>query len=155
MAKIAETLVLRAFAAAKIPLISFCSPTVVDRTEDKIVIKIPLRRRTKNHLGSMYFGVLAVGADCAGGLLAMELIRRSGQKVSLVFKDFKVDFLKRPEHDVHFTCSDGPVIRDLVQRTLQSKKRENATVRVIATCPRMSGDEPVADCLLTLSLKAS
>lgn len=150
-----ETIGLRAFAAAKIPLIGFCKPVVMARDEQRVVIKIPLRRRTKNHLGSMYFGVLAVGADLAGGLLAMDLIRRSGQKVSLVFKDFKVDFLKRPEADVHFTCHDGALIADLVQRTLSSKKRENATVRVVATCPKMSGDEPVADCLLTLSLKAS
>ena len=155
MAKIAETIALRAFATAKIPLIAFCKPVVMDRSEDRVEIKIALRRRTKNHLGSMYFGVLAVGADCAGGLLAMELIRRSGRKVSLVFKDFKVDFLKRPEADVHFICNDGPLIRDLVQRTLQSGKREHAKVRVVATCPRMSGDQPVADCELTLSLKAA
>ena len=155
MAKLAETVALRAFAAAKIPVIAYCKPVVMARDEDRVEIKIPLRRRTKNHLGSMYFGVLAVGADVAGGLLAMELIRRSGRKVSLVFKDFKVDLLKRPESDVHFICNDGPLIRDLVQKTLSSGKRENATVRVIATCPRMSGSEPVADCQLTLSLKAA
>ncbi len=35
-------------------------------------IRIPLGWRTRNHLGSMYFGALATGADLVGGLLVME-----------------------------------------------------------------------------------
>ena len=46
---------------------------------------MPLRRRTKNHLGSMYFGVLAVGADITGGFLAMEPIQESGRNITLNF----------------------------------------------------------------------
>src|SRR4051812_37497364 len=101
-----ETLVLRSFGFFKIPLLFFVSPSVVELTDEKCVVKIPLNRRTRNHLGSMYFGTLAIGADCAGGLIAMRLIQAEKAKVSLVFKDFKAEFLKRPEGDVHFTSED-------------------------------------------------
>jgi acyl-coenzyme A thioesterase PaaI-like protein len=148
-----ETLVLRSFGFMKIPLLFFTSPSVVELDDSKCVVKIPLNRRTRNHLNSMYFGTLCVGADCAGGLIAMRLITAEKAKVSLIFKDFKAQFLKRPEGDVHFTSEDGEKIRALVKRAIASGERENETVRVVATVPSKLGNEPVALFELTLSLK--
>ena len=82
-----------AFSIAKIPLLWFCRPRIVNITSTSIEIKIPLRRRTKNHLNSMYFGALSVGADVTGGFFAMQLIEQSGHKVHLSFKHFHADFL--------------------------------------------------------------
>ncbi len=153
--KLAETIAIRAFALVKIPLIAFVRPQVIERSLDRCVIKIPLRHRTKNHLGSMYFGVLATGADCAGGFLAMEHIRHSGKKISLVFKDFHADFLKRPEADVLFSCEDGGKIATLVKKTIETGTRQTEPIIIVATCPKTFGDEPVARFTLGLSLKAS
>jgi acyl-coenzyme A thioesterase PaaI-like protein len=149
-----QTLALRTFSLFKIPLLFIISPTVVKLTEKECEVRIPLNRLTRNHLKSMYFGVLAMGADCAGGLIAMEAIQQSKKKVSLIFKDFKADFLKRAEADVHFICKDGIKIRDQVQETIRTHKRVNQTLSIIATTPKISGDEPVAKFELTLSLKA-
>jgi acyl-coenzyme A thioesterase PaaI-like protein len=147
------TFALRAFGLLKIPLLAYVRPQVIERSLDRYIVKIPLTRRTKNHLGSMYFGTLAVGADCAGGMLAQEHVRASGQKISLIFKDFKADFLKRPESDVHFTCNDGALIAEQVRQAVTTGQRQNRPVEIIATCPEKSGDTPVARFVLTLSLK--
>jgi acyl-coenzyme A thioesterase PaaI-like protein len=151
--KLRATLGVRTFAFFKIPLIFYVSPFIEEFNNKRIVVRIPLKRRTRNHLKSMYFGVLATGADCAGGLMAMRLIQESGRKVSLVFKDFKAEFLKRAEGDVLFTCEDGAAIRALVARALASDDRVNDTVHVTATVPSLLGAEPVALFELTLSLK--
>jgi len=144
---------MRALGFLKIPLIFFVSPSVVELTDEKCVVKIRLNYRTKNHLGSMYFGTLATGADIAGGLIAWRLISQNGNRVNLVFKEFHADFLKRPEGDVYFTCTDGVQIKQLVERALASSERENLPVTIIATCPAKLGQEPVAKFTLTLSLK--
>ncbi len=149
-----QTLGLRSFSFFKIPLIFLVSPSVVKLTSKICEIRIPLTWITRNHLGSMYFGVLTMGADIAGGLIAMETIRASKKSVALIFKDFKADFLRRPEADVHFTCCEGELIRKLVHQTLKTNERVNRTVHVVATTPSVSGDEPVARFELTLSLKA-
>jgi hypothetical protein len=52
----------------KIPLIGYTSPKLISIDSQSVQVKIKLRRRTKNHLSSMYFGALAVGADIAGGI---------------------------------------------------------------------------------------
>ncbi|SVD28300.1 uncharacterized protein METZ01_LOCUS381154, partial [marine metagenome] len=90
------------FGLMRIPLILFCRPKVVSVSDTRLEVRIRLNRRTKNHLNSMYFGVLSVGADVTGGFLAMKLIRNNKSRISLIFKDFHADFLKRAEGDVHF-----------------------------------------------------
>lgn len=154
--KLTETLKLRAFGLLKIPVLFFLSPTVLELNDYRCEIKIPLNRRSRNHLGSMYFASLAAGADCAGGLIAWKLMEEAehrGHKIALIFKDFHAEFLKRAEGDVHFICEDGRAIRQLVERVELSEERESMPVQVIATVPSKFGAEPVAKFTLTLSLK--
>lgn len=152
---IKNTIYLRLFGIAKIPMLFICNPEVVKMTSEETVIKIPLNFITRNHLGCMYFGVLAMGADCAGGFMAMHLIRQSKKKVALLFKDFKANFLKRAEGDVYFTCKEGKKITAQVKEAIKKKTRVNKTLNIVATTPSVSGDEPVATFKLTLSLKGS
>ena len=140
------------FGLMRIPLIFFCRPKVVSISDTKLEVKIKLNRRTKNHLNSMYFGVLSVGADVTGGFLAMKLIRNNQSKISLIFKDFHADFLKRAEGDVHFICEDGLAIKNLVEVAEQTGERQNLPLHITATVPSIS-NETVAEFILTLSLK--
>jgi acyl-coenzyme A thioesterase PaaI-like protein len=147
------TMGLRLFGIKKVPLIWYVRPTVEEVTQETISIKIPLKRRNKNHLNSLYFGVLAVGADCAAGILAMNCIEKSGYDVSLVFKDFRANFLKRAEGDTIFTSNAGKEVTELVEKAIETGERVEMPVEVIATVPDKLGDEPVAEFVLTLSLK--
>jgi hypothetical protein len=102
----------------------------------------------------MYFGALAMGADCAGGLIAAELIRRRRARVALVFKSFQAEFLRRPEGDVYFICDEGPRIRELLDRVLASGERGTEMIALAAEVRPAGGDpEPVARFRLELSLK--
>ncbi len=149
-----QTLGMRLFGWLKIPLLASVRPSVVELSEARCVVRVPLRRWTRNHLGSMYFGALAIGADCAGGLLAMDQIRRSGGKVSLVFRSFQATFLKRPESDVYFICEEGQTIRDQVGRALDSEDRITEPMAIQAAVRLADGTfEPVAEFTLELSLK--
>jgi acyl-coenzyme A thioesterase PaaI-like protein len=148
-----ETLRLRLWTLAKIPLLFFLRPSVVEATAERTVVRIPLTRRSRNHLGSMYFGALCAGADLAGALTAMRRIEASGRKISLVFKDVKAEFFKRVESDALFTCGDGAAVAALVLKAIESGEREELPVRIVATAPDALGDEPAAAFLLTLSIK--
>lgn len=148
-----ETAGVRAWALKNVFLLFFVSPRILALDSRRCVVRIPLGFRTRNHLKSMYFGALCIGADLAGGLIAFHLMHLRKAHVSFVFKDVKAEFLKRPEGDVHFTCEDGAAIENLMDRTLASGERQETTVTVIATVPSKLGEEPVARFALTLSLK--
>lgn len=149
-----NTLYLRLFGLAKIPLLFMVSPKVLQLDDNRCAVRIPLNKLTKNHLGSMYFGVLAMGADCAGGMLGMHYIRKSGKKINLVFKDFHADFLKRPEEAVVFSCDDGPAVKLLVETVIKTGERQNLPLTITAWSESKPQTEPVAKFTLTLSLKA-
>ena len=117
------------------------------------IVKIPLKRKTKNHLNSMYFGVMCAAADIAGGLVAMKQIQDSGRKISLSFKDFKAEFHKRAEGDTLFINQQGAEVKDFIAQVIESGERMNMPVEVIAKTPSKMGDEPVASFTLTLSCK--
>jgi acyl-coenzyme A thioesterase PaaI-like protein len=148
-----ETLFLRMWALAKVPLISYVKPTVLEADDRHCVIRIRLRHRTKNHLSSMYFGALCIGVDVAGGFLAVRFIEREKANIALIFKEFRATFLKRAEGDVLFTCEDGEAIEALVAKASASGEREELPVTVTATAPSKLGGEPVAVFNLTLSIK--
>lgn len=148
-----ETLKVRIFGFTKIPLIWFVNPTVIAVGVDHTEIMIPLSRKTQNHLKSMYFGALAIGADLAGGLLFMNLMADAGLKASFVFKDMTAQFLKRADGDVHFVSNSGKDIQALVKRVSESPERHEAIIDVKALVPKKYGDEPVAIFKLTLSVK--
>lgn len=141
------------FGIAKVPMIFYVRPRLQRIDERGVEIKIPLRRRTMNHLRAMYFGVLCVGADCAGGIIAVWLIRQSGARVDFVFKSCEAEFMKRAEGDTVFTCNDGMQIKEAVQQALQTTERVNIPLDIIATVPKKLGDEPVAKFKLILSVK--
>lgn len=149
------TLFIRWLGFWKIPMLFYARPRIMELTDLQCTVKIPLRRRTKNHLGSMYFAALMVGADLAGGLIALSQLQIQGKarRVSLIFKDVHGEFLKRAEADVVFQCSDGEMIQSMIDETLTTGERVSQPVFVIATTPAKTGSEPVARFQLTLSLK--
>jgi acyl-coenzyme A thioesterase PaaI-like protein len=153
-ARFRETLKLRTFGLFKIPLLFLISPTVLEINDEKVEVLVPLNRRTRNHLHSMYFAVLAAGADCACGALAFYWIKKRAKgRINLIFKDFKADFLKRAEGDVIFSCVQGSQIQEAVERVIQTQERQNLPVDVLATVSTPQGPELVARFVLTLSLK--
>ena len=92
-------------------------------------------------------------ADAAAALLGFRLLAGRGGGISVIFKDVRAEFLKRAEADVHFACEQGREIAALLEGAEKSGERENLLVRVVATVPEISGDEPVARFELTLSVK--
>jgi hypothetical protein len=146
------TLGLRLFGFARIPMMLYVRPSVKEISNQRVAVRIPLIRRTRNHLGSMYFGALGIGADCAVGALAMHLIKQQSVNLSLIFRTFSAEFHQRAEGDVDFCCNQGNEIAQLVEQAAASDQRVEMAVDVIATVPDR-GDDPVATFSLTLSMK--
>jgi len=141
------------FSHFKVPMIGFVRPRLVLLTEKNIVIKIRLTRRNKNHLQSMYFGALSVGADLAAGLHAFYHTKSGKMNASIAFKSFHANFLKRPESDVYFVCDMGDNVKAMVLESQQSGERINQCIEVIAYTDYPEQKECVAQFSLELSIK--
>lgn len=148
------TALLRGFGLLHVPLLLSLRPTVTEISDEAVKVRVPLNRWTRNHLRSMYFGTLAMGADCVVGLLAVHHIRKNKGKINFAFKDFQANFLKRPEGDVIFVCEAGELVAQFVADVAQSDERKNCAVPAYAVLAK-NPKEKVAEFTLTLSLKRS
>jgi hypothetical protein len=148
------TTMVRLWALKNVFLLWLIGPKIVELTNDRCVVRVPLNWKTRRRdIHAMYLGTLCMGADVAAGLISFKLVMERKLNVSFIFKDLRGEFLKRADGDVLFTNVDGPVIQELLRRTMETGERQEATVHVTATVPDKYGDEPVAKFELTLSLK--
>tara|TARA_Y100000588_G_C14202662_1_gene903160 strand:- start:329 stop:805 length:477 start_codon:yes stop_codon:yes gene_type:complete len=120
------------FGHFQVPLIGTTHPQLMELTNQEVVVKIKLRRKTKNHLNSMYFGALSIGADIAGGLHGFYHIKQANVKASLIFKSFEAEFLSRPESDVYFVCRDGLIVQDMISKSKANHLRVNQMIHIEA-----------------------
>lgn len=134
----------------KIPLVGLVKPRILQVDATTVKVKICLRRRTKNHLSSMYFGALAIGADIAGGIHAFYFTEECGRKVSFAFKGMSAQFHKRAESDVTFISNDGPKVKLAIEKSIQSGERVNDEVSVNAY---NTSNELVASFVMGVSVK--
>ena len=114
----------------KIPMIGYTGLKLLDIDDNTSKVQIRLKRRTKNHLNSMYFGALAVGADVAGGIHAFYFANKYAKKVAFAFKGITCEFLKRAESDCIFISKDGGKVEKAILLSIQTKERVNETTIV-------------------------
>ena len=136
----------------KIPLIGYNNPRLLHIDEQSVRVKIKLRRRTKNHLNSMYFGALAVGADIAGGIQVFYFSKKLGQDISFAFKGMNAEFLKRAESDIVFESNQGGLIKEAIEKSEKEKVRVNQSILVEA---KNDQQEVVARFEMVVSVRVS
>lgn len=141
------------FGQFKVPLIGHLRPKLLTLNDKELVILLRLNRRSKNHLNSMYFGALAMGADLAGGLYGFYHAKLLNKKITLAFKSFQAQFIKRPHADVYFVCQMGDVVKEMILRSSQQQGRVNQPIDVQAYTNYPKNPELVAAFTLELSLK--
>lgn len=134
----------------KIPMLWFVRPKVVTINENECVVKIKLRRRTRNHVKSMYFGAMSVGADLSAGLHTFYFAGKDQKRMHFVFKSMQCDFLKRAESDVRFISTEGHKIAAAVALAKSSGERQNEEVLVEG---RDEQNELVATFKMVVSVK--
>ena len=141
------------FGHFNVPLIGHLKPRLIKLTDTEIIVCLPLRRRSRNHLNSMYFGALSVGADLAGGLHSFYHANQKQVDASIVFKAFHAQFLRRPESDVYFVCLDGAKVEAMLDESQKTGERVTQPIEIKAYTDYPALTELVAEFILELSVK--
>ena len=78
------------FSWTQVRLIYYCRPKIFDVTEEGVELFMPLDRRTRNHVKSMYIGAMVVGVDMVTGFTAMLKSANPSARSFLFLKILKV-----------------------------------------------------------------
>ena len=122
-------------SSLRIPLLLFVGPRVLELDDEGAAVGVPLGWRTRNHVGSMYVGVMAAAADLASGMNAFSLIRSRYRRVVPVFKFANMEFLKRADGYTVFRTREGRRIAEAMEETVRTGQRVTLPVEVVATVP--------------------
>lgn len=153
MSRFKQYLGLYLFGLTKVPMIFFTRPRIGEISEKRCSIIIPYKRRNRNHVKSLYIGSLVVGADVCAGFLALELTKNQESKVIPIFKDLKMDFLKKAMGPTEFVCEQGDVVKAMVEKALETGERQTQTLAGQAYSTVKGERIHVLNFEITLSLK--
>lgn len=145
---------LKTYTFLKIPLIYSISPEMLFVDSKESHLRVPLKRKTKNHLNVMYFGAIAIGAELCIAMVAVKKIVDSKKRIDFLFKDFKANFIKRVDGDIVFVFRDVESVAQLVTEAMSTSERINKNLKAVAYVPTTSTSEIVGEFELTMTVKS-
>lgn len=112
------------FLLAKLPSAFFAGVRLKSITDNACSSTIKHRWINQNPFGSIYFAVLAMSAELTTGTLVLQKIRNSKQTISMLVTQQKSTFLKKAKGKITFTCNDGELINEALQKTISTTEGE-------------------------------
>ncbi len=88
--------------------------------DEKAVVTATHRWINQNPFQSMYFAVLAMGAELSTGILVMKKIQDSGKNISMLVTGTQGEFYKKARGKIRFICEQGSEIDSNIYETVQT-----------------------------------
>lgn len=134
LAKLNDPFKMRLFYLWKLPSLMLWKVRVLSVDPDVGKVAIPFSWRTQNPFRSTYFAALAGAGELSTGMLAM-IAMEGRSPMSMLVTKVEADYMKKAIGMTVFTCSDGPKIRDAVQRAYDTGEGQQVTVCSTGTGP--------------------
>lgn len=109
---------LNTFLFFKLPSAFWSGVRVKVISKEQCVVTVKHRWFNQNPFNSMYFAVQAMAAELTTGALVMMQIKESGKKISMLVANNNGNFTKKATGRITFTCNDGSLIKEAIQRTI-------------------------------------
>lgn len=109
---------LNTFLLFKLPSAYISGVRVKQINKEQCVVTVKHRWINQNPFNSMYFAVQAMAAELSTGALVMYHIKESGRKISMLVANNKGTFTKKAKGRITFTCTEGHLIKDAIERAI-------------------------------------
>jgi hypothetical protein len=140
----------RIFLFSKLPSAFFSGLRVREIDQSKSVVSVPYKWFSQNPFGSTYFACLAMAAEMSTGILGLLHVYKRNPPVSMLVVDLKAGFYKKAKELTLFTCEDGIMISDAVEKAIETREGQTIVARSVGLNP--SG-ELLAEFNITWSFK--
>lgn len=122
---------MNAFLFLKLPAAFWCGVRVKSVSKDKCVATVRHRWFNQNPFKSMYFAVQAMAAELTTGALVMMQIKISGKNISMLVANNNGNFSKKATGKITFTCNDGHLIEEAIQKTIATGEGQTIWMKSI------------------------
>lgn len=140
----------RFYLFARIPSAYFSGLRIREIDQQHCVVSIPYRWFSQNPFRSTYFACLNMAAEMSTGALAMTHTYQQDPAVSMLVVKMEANFFKKATGVTYFSCMDGDLIRQTIERAFASGQGETFRARSLGT---NKAGEQVAEVFITWSFK--
>jgi hypothetical protein len=113
---------LNLFTFFQLPMVWWAGIRVVIFKNDYCEAKVRHRWINQNPFKSIFWAVQGMAAELTTGVLLMNEIQSSKQKISMLVLNNKANFSKKARGKVTFSCSPENKITETIQQLIQSKE---------------------------------
>ncbi|GEQ86228.1 thioesterase [Patiriisocius marinistellae] len=109
---------LNTFTLFKLPSVFFTGVRVKSISQTSCVTTVKHRWINQNPFNSLFWAVQGMAAELSTGALVIGEIEKSGKKISMLVANNKANFSKKAKGRINFTCNDGHLISEAIQKTI-------------------------------------
>ncbi|RLD22532.1 MAG: thioesterase [Bacteroidetes bacterium] len=121
----------------KLPMAFFLGVRVKSCTPDRADVTLPFWWMSQNPFRSIYFAAQCSAAELSTGVLATLAIAEHGN-ISMLVSRLEVEYTKKATSRTTFTCEDGQLIFEAVQKAIDTG--EGQTITITSTGRLASGE---------------
>lgn len=122
---------LNAYLFFKLPSAFWCGVRVKSISPLQCEATVKHRWFNQNPFNSMYFAVQAMAAELTTGALVMYQIKKSGKEISMLVANNKGNYTKKAKGRITFTCNQGHLIEEAIQKTILTGAGETIWLKSI------------------------
>jgi len=122
---------LNTFLFFKLPSAFWSGVRVKAISGEQCIVTVKHRWFNQNPFNSMYFAVQAMAAELTTGALVMMQIKNSGNKISMLVANNNGNFTKKATGRITFTCNEGHLINEGIQRTIATGEGQTIWMKSI------------------------
>jgi hypothetical protein len=111
---------LNSFTMLKLPSAWLCGVRVKYIDNTRCVVTVKHRWINQNPFNSMFWAVQGMAAELSTGAMVIAQIKDSGKKISMLVANNKATFSKKATGKITFTCEDGHLIADAIEKTIET-----------------------------------
>lgn len=124
---------LNKFLFFKLPSAFWCGVRAKSIDESTCTASVKHRWFNQNPFNSMYFAVQAMAAELTTGALVMYQIKKSGKNISMLVANNKSSFSKKATGRITFTCNDGLLLYEIIQRAITTGEGQTIWLKSVGT----------------------
>jgi hypothetical protein len=108
------------FLLFKLPSAYFTGVRVKTISESTCTTTVKYKWINQNPFNSMFWAVQGMAAELSTGAMVMAAIKGSNKNISMLVANNKATFSKKAKGRITFTCSDGQLIKNAIDKAITS-----------------------------------
>jgi hypothetical protein len=124
---------LNTFLFFKLPSAFWCGVRIKDINSNSCSVTVRENWLNKNPFNSIYFAVLAMGAELTTGALVLQEIKRSKKSISMLVLNSKSSYSKKAKGTILFSCNTIDSIKEAIQKTITTGEGQTVWLKSIGT----------------------